>query len=303
MLKISDSFSPLPEFGHRIQQCVMTLITIADGQVIPIGTGFTIAPDGLMMTAVHVIEEAIKRVVSVRNADGTIEHRLEFYALYLTAETHGENNELTLGGLIPIHRVWYSQELDIGYCWLTRPIIDDEPLRFPIFRLSPGLPKAGENVLGFGYHSMKGAIGGQVKDGKIVIDHSQDTAFTRGTIIEVFPIRRDSAMLPFPCFHTNARFEHGMSGGPILNERGDVCGVVCSSFPLVEDNPEYISFGSLIWPALGTSIEVAMSEGAQPEMVLVYDLIERGFVLTDESISNVNVELNPSGERTVAILT
>lgn len=108
MLKISDSFSPLPEFGHRIQQGVMTLITIADGRVTPVGTGFTIAPDGLMMTAAHVIEEAMKRVVPVRKADGTVERRLEFYALYLTAKTHGENGEFTFGGLLPIHRVWYS---------------------------------------------------------------------------------------------------------------------------------------------------------------------------------------------------
>jgi len=302
MLKISDSFSPLPEFGHRIQQGVMTLITIANGQIIPIGTGFTIAPDGLMMTAVHVIEEAIKRVVSKRNLDGTIEHHLEFYALYLTAKTHGENNEFTLGGLLPIHRVWFSQELDIGYCWLTSPIIDGAPLKYPIFRLSPGLPKVDENILGFGYHSMKGAIG-EFKDGKIWIEYSQDTAFTRGKIVEVFPIKRDSAMLPFPCFHTNARFEHGMSGGPIINERGDVCGVICSSFPLVENSPEYISYGSLIWPALGTSIEVAMSQGVQPEMLFVYDLIVRGFVLTDETISNVKVDLKANGERTVSLVS
>ena len=303
MLKITDSFSPLPEFGHRIQQCVMTLITIADGQIIPIGTGFTVAPDGLMMTAVHVIEEAIKSVVSKRNADGTIEHHLELYALYLTDKIHGENEELTLGGLLPIHRVWYSQELDIGYCWLTSPIIDGEPLKYPIFRLSPGLPKVDENILGFGYHNMKGAIGGEVKDGKILIQYSQDTAFTRGKIVKVYPIKRDNAKLPFPCFHTNARFEHGMSGGPIMNERGDVCGVICSSFPLVEDNPEYISYGSLIWPALGTSIEVAMSEGAQPEMLFVYDLIKRGFVLTDETITNVKVDLKSNSERTVSLLS
>lgn len=119
----------------------------------------------------------------------------------------------------------------------------------------------------------------------------------------MYPLKRDSARLPFPCFHTNARFDHGMSGGPIINERGDVRGVVCSSFPLVEDNPEYISYGSLIWPALGTSIEVAMSEGARPEMLLVYDLIERGFVLTDKTISSIKAELKSGGQRTVSILT
>jgi len=303
VLKISDSFSPLTEFGHRIQQSVMTLITLVDGQVNPIGTGFTIAPDGLMMTAVHVIQEALKGVAIKRNGDGTVEHVLEFYALYITSKTHGENNEHTPGGLLPIQRVWYSPELDIGFCAVTSPIIDGEALKYPIFKLSPGLPKVGENILGFGYHSMKGTNVGKGKDGKVMIEYSQDTAFTRGNIVEVFPIKRDHAMLPFPCFHTNARFEPGMRGGPVINERGNVCGVICSSFPSVEDNPEYISYGSLIWPALGTSIEAAISQGALPEMLLVYDLIERGFVLTDETISNVKVDLKPNGERTVSLLS
>lgn len=302
MLRISDSFSHLKELGHSTQQCVMPLITIVDGRATHIGTGFTIAPDGLMITAVHVIEEAIKQVVSGRNIDGTIELPQEFYALYLTAKTHGENNELILGGPLPIHKVWYSKELDIGYCWLTSPIIDGEPLKFPVLRLSPGLPKVGENTLGIGCYSMKGTISGEAKNGKYLIDYNLDTAFTKGTIVEVFPIKRDSSRLSFPCFHTNARFEGGMSGGPIMNEQGSVCGVICSSFPLVEDNPEYISYASLIWPVLGTSIEVATSEGAPSEMLLVYDLIEKGYVLADETVSKVKVDLKPSGKRKVSIL-
>lgn len=279
----------------------MTLITIADGEIIPIGTGFTITPDGLMMTAVHVIEEAIKSTVLKRNDDGSIGYHLEFYALYLTAKTHGENNELVLGGLMPIQKVWFSKEIDIGYCFINRPIINEEPLIFPNFRLSPGLPKIGENILGFGYYGMKDKIYGKTQDTQILVDYSQETAFTRGKIVNVLSPKRDDAMLNFPCFHTNARFEHGMSGGPIINERGNVCGVICSSFPLVEDNPEYISYGSLIWPALGTSIEVAPYEGAKTEMMLVYDLVQKGYILADETITNIKVNLHPDGQRTVFI--
>jgi hypothetical protein len=33
------------------------------------------------------------------------------------------------------------------------------------------------------------------------------------------PIRRD-AMLPFPCFRTDAKFNHEMSGGPVFDQYG-----------------------------------------------------------------------------------
>jgi len=301
-LKITETFSPLPEFGHKIQQSVMTLITIADGQIIPVGTGFTISVDGLMMTAVHVIEQAVKKMVSKRYDDGRIENHLEFYALYLTDKRHGQNNDFVLGGLLPIHKVWFLRPLDVGFCFIRRPIIDGEPLRFPVCRLSPGLPKVGENILGFGYYGMEGGIQGETQDGQILVDYRQETAFTGGKIVEVFQQKRDSSMLNFPCFRTDARFEHGMSGGPIMNEKGYVCGVICSSLPSVGENPEYISYGSLIWPIMGTSIEVAQHEGAKPEMMLLYDLIQKGYIFSDETIANIKVDLQPDGQRKVSIL-
>ena len=36
-------------------------------------------------------------------------------------------------------------------------------------------------------------------------------------------------MLPFPCYHVGARFDAGMSGGPVFDEYGSLCGLVCAS--------------------------------------------------------------------------
>jgi hypothetical protein len=44
-----DKFSPLPEFGHRIQQAVMPIVTKAEDEFIPLRTGFVVAAGGLMM--------------------------------------------------------------------------------------------------------------------------------------------------------------------------------------------------------------------------------------------------------------
>jgi hypothetical protein len=303
MIEISEPFSPLTEFGHRIQQCVMTLVVIDDGAIVPLGTGFTIAVDGLLMTASHVITEAMKRAVLRPNANGEMERHLALFALYLTSETHSDNKDQLIGGLIPISHVAFPKELDIGFCFLRRPLRDGEPLRFPVFRLSPGLPKVGEQILGFGYYGMKGNITNQSSDGTICVSYSQETAFTRGQIVEIHSPMRDRGMLNFPCFRTDARFEHGMSGGPILNEKGDVCGVICSSLPQLEPDPEYISYGSLVWPALGIPVEAALVEGGPVETATIYELVQRGIVLCDESIVKVQVIIGDQGERSIRLQT
>ena len=148
---------------------------------------------------------------------------------------------------------------------------------------------------------MKGQIVSQPQEDGIAIKFDERTAMTTGQITEMYPERRDSGMLTFPCFCTNARFEHGMSGGPILDEHGSVCGVVCSCLPPGDGSPEYTSFGSLLWLALGTSIEVIPREGANPEMMSVYDLIQKGYILTDETIDNIKVVSEANGKKTVYV--
>jgi len=55
--EVSDNFVPLPYFGHKTQQSIMPIIALADDEIIPLGTGFTVGQDGYLITAVHVIEE------------------------------------------------------------------------------------------------------------------------------------------------------------------------------------------------------------------------------------------------------
>lgn len=298
----SETFYPLKDFGSTVQQAVMPVVSIVDSQIIPLGTGFMIAADGLMMTAKHVVDAAVAKTVRRLNPEGQYYDHFELYALYVTSERHGDNNEQFFGGIWPIDKVWASSELDIALCWLRSATRNDKAVHFTIVRLSPGIPRAGSGILGFGYHEMAGSAIQSVPTGNSTVEYRQNTAHTRGSIIEVYPVSRDAGMLSFPCFRTDARFDHGMSGGPIFNEAGGVCGVICSSMPPVEDDPQHISFGSLIWPALGTSIEVAPDPGGEPRMVLIYDLVARGLIATDDSISQVHVAMAQSGARTVSII-
>ncbi len=297
---VSGDFDPVPKFGARIQQQVMPILSIADGQLVGHGTGFMIAPDGLMITAKHVIQDAWSKRVRKINKQGHFSDHCDSYALYVTNERHSDDEKMHFGGLLPIDKAWFKEELDIAYCWLRPLTQNGERIRFPACQLSPGIPKVDERIIGFGYYKMEGRELQQDTSGDLLAHYSQNTAHSAGRIIAVFPERRDSGMLNFPCFHTDARFDHGMSGGPVWNEKGYVCGVICSSTPQVEDDQRHISYISLLWPAMGTEIEVAIDD-EKPEMRFVYELATKGLIKTDDTINNIRIITTPNNKLLVSI--
>jgi hypothetical protein len=128
-----------------------------------------------------------------------------------------------------------------------------------------------------------------------IINYAQQTAISSGSILEVHPLYRDRGLLSFPCFRTDAVFNHGMSGGPIFDEAGNVIGVVCSG----ETDSSY-SYGSLIWPIFGAQIDFLKEPGEAGKTI--YDLAVSGKIQTDESLKSINVTTNPDGSRTINYL-
>jgi hypothetical protein len=280
-------------FGSTHQQVVMPLFKKHEGNYIAIGTGFVIGADGLMVTASHVVLDVIAAGQRVLGEDGRWMDAFEFYALYVTAEKHGPNNQHNLGGLWPIQKAWCNNSLDIGLCWLQRAMRDDKPILFKQMRLSPGLPTVGDEILGFGYHGVSHPI--EIgTDGRQTIRYEQRGSFTKGRVLEIHAEQRDSAMLRFPCFRTDARFDPGMSGGPVVNKVGDVCGVICDSLgPRADDTSTHDSYASLIWPVLGCEIEVAPAEGELVRPVRIEELIRSGYIVSDGSESKIQVKDTP----------
>ena len=296
-----EGFSKYPDFGHPIQQGVLPLAIVTENSYKPLGSGFMITSNGLLMTASHVIKEGIKHGVIKHKEGDNYEYELRFFAVFVTNLPNKKGDKKSvIGGLIPITKSWYSPVTDIGFCMLNSPVINGERLKFPVVRLSPGVPNVGEHISGLGYYNMKGDLGPEIA-GEKVATHILDTAATTGEIIEIFPNRRDNYMLNFPCFQTNARFEPGMSGGPIFSESGGVCGVICSGFSQDELDSDYITHGSLIWPSLGTKVTGRNQETQEVEDYLIYDLIKKGFIKCDETISYIKIDTLPNGDRDVYV--
>lgn len=293
-LQVDPGFTPLKIFGHRFQQTVLPIFAIAEGNIIPLGTGFIISQDGFMITAKHVIDEVFEKRLLRRDGTGRIYKDVQLYAMYVTNNDNKEHPGTTVGGPWSIDRAWYAPELDIAYCWLKQAEINGKPYKFETaLRLSPGYPKIGENILGFGYYKSKASFANKIIRGLRVVDYSQETAFTSGKVTEVFHPYRDKYLLNFPCFQTTARFDSGMSGGPIFNgTTGGVCGVICDSFGEADDKGEYTSYGSLIWPSLAIQLEALCEGSSELTKFTAYEAIQRGYFKADDTFKKLKLMKN-----------
>jgi hypothetical protein len=279
------------EIGEPIQQFVLPLIAKVDDIIEGIGTGFIINPNGLFVTASHVLVQAHDCGVRRMGATGFYNH-YEFYALYANNQMAGEGSDL-FGGLLPVENIWAPIDLDIGYGQLKLPIHKEtgNPIPTMSARLRAAIPEVGEIVTAVGYLAMCGTC--REENGSLDIEFKMNTAVVSGKVVEVKPVRRDSGLLSFPCFRVDAEYDHGMSGGPIFDASGRVCGVVCSG---ADWNGG--SWGSLIWPLFGSEIERRREAGGPLEKALLYDLAKEGSILTDESFNRVTVERLENGHRT-----
>lgn len=269
----SGDFVSAPDFGP-LTRSVMPLIHMQNGIARAVGTCFAISNDGLCLTACHVVDEALPRPLrcNVPNteADGWL------YALYASDEPHDENPDQFVGGLLPAHKVHTIGSLDIAAVQLELPRNSKtgELLRMPASKigLAPPLPQL--KCIAFGYHTMEWSGA----DPNFRVSHL--FYCSQGAVEEIHIPRRDAVMAPFPCFRTSARYDAGMSGGPVIGEDGLVRGVVCSSIQGLNSDDGYTSYVSLIGPSALIQVE-RLNEDGVVTRYFIGDLIERKIVPAD----------------------
>ena len=148
-------FVAIHPFPHPIQRAVMPVVAMKDDYVRGIGTCFAISSQGLILTARHVIEDALQIDAGGESADPD----LWIGALY-AAET-GEDNRL--GGLLPASKVYFNDDLDLALMHLSLPTNGEtgKALHIPALRLGTRIPRGGEQCAGFRLHPLKGDRAGQ----------------------------------------------------------------------------------------------------------------------------------------------
>ncbi|MDQ0392231.1 trypsin-like peptidase domain-containing protein [Labrys monachus] len=170
----------------------------------------------------------------------------------------------------------FAGDLDIAAVQLCLPIDqrNGKPIRMPANKLGLGLPRVGETCFALGYHAM--TWGGDEQLHQV----HQNFAASRGIIEELHVPTRDRHSLNFPCFRTSARYDGGMSGGPVLGEDGLVRGVVCSSMKLDGEETGHISYASLIAPAMLLVVEARDGHGVVAQRFL-WEFVESGAIAAD----------------------
>ena len=254
--------SPITEFA-------LPLLASSRGEYIPSGTAIIVAPY-LAITARHVIADYWSRfedepLSGDRDAGGSF----SIQALQVLDE--GEH-----GALWDVRRLWLSPHSDIAFLRLDpRSCFPaSHSWRCPKLDLLP--PGVGARVSAFGYHSP--AIKVEESEDIVQIEWKDEPTTSCGTVRRIHDVRRDTCMLRFPCYETDARFEGGMSGGPVFNEAGALCGLVCASLPVSTEKEEYFSHVATLWPMMGTLIDMPREGIECDAQYPVLDLARGGFI-------------------------
>jgi len=231
--------SPISEFALRV------VVELPGWELYVVGTASVICGH-LAITARHVLDHVV-RTYGATAKDGQVEI---------------DGCELKLYQVLPgpIYRIWrvcsaWTCPTDIAllHLGLDRTTLPDEKITWkqPLLRVLP--PPAGQKVVAFGYRESKIHVT-EGSDGQHHIELNDRPTTSIGTVRAVYPSSRDRAMLPFPCFEIEARFDPGMSGGMVIDEAGRLCGLICAGLQQDDPTAPPTSYVASLWPMLTTNI-------------------------------------------------
>ena len=101
-----------------------------------------------------------------------------------------------------------------------------------------------------------------------------DPRTTRGRVVAIHHAGRDRGFCSFPCFEMSARTEPGMSGGPLFDEDGRLCGLVFGG-GLSRQDGTAIRYGTLLWPLLLLEGIKGKWEGETERLFSFHELVKR----------------------------
>jgi hypothetical protein len=266
----------------------VVVITTEPRTIICVGTAFCIGSRGLWVTARHVLEG--------RGGAYDIQkrHPRSYIAILWVGSGIGQDIPELLGGVIPVQFMVRhpASGSDLALLGARRPNVE-----FPAIQLTARLPVETVPVLGLGYPNFTVAV-----DDNDVIHVDNKLHASSGEVLQLYPNGRDTFVdldgnftgkLPAPCYETSARFDGGMSGGPVLDPTNSICGVIATG--LERDDRDIASDTSFVsaMPYLfmmKVPYDIYMTgESLGGRKMLVYEMVERGLVSCDESFDRLTV--------------
>jgi hypothetical protein len=231
------------------------------------GTG-TFIGTTLLITAKHVIEDYVyqfQRVdINVLRSRGATEMPAEFAMQAIQLKAGGKG-----GAIWQVKEAFISPISDIAFLGVM-PVQGSPLKRYAKLDFLP--PAVGSRVTAFGYRKTRAEGTATEVKWFYVPSHSS------GIVKDIHHEARDSHFVNFPSIHTNARFDPGMSGGPIFNESGRLCAIISTGFSPDEVTGQTDSWGALIWPSLNTMLDIPRAGKESVVNYPFYDLCKDGHV-------------------------
>ena len=248
----------LPPWGHAISLGVYPLLTGARGTLDLVGTAFSFSNVGFVGTALHSILEVCKAeglpLPDLRASRERRQPEIRLRNATLAVLHHTVSEDSTINASIwPLQTVDAFPPSDIAIAFprfQTDFPVFSLPLTFDVPRVGSTVKCVGYSSAGAGTQSLDLAA---FEDGgvSVPITYEHTLQVTETRVTDIFVRQFASGFLEGPCFAIDAELPHGMSGGPVLNEAGFVCGVVAAGASTFFDRPA--SLVSMLYPiALGT---------------------------------------------------
>lgn len=234
------------------------------------GTAVVIAPC-LLLTARHVIDHHWRRF---GNGDVPVEGEGHF--LLYARHYHSSPD---VGIVWTVTRFWVHQTSDLALLFVQSGAPECAGYTWKLPRLQLVPPGIGTKVAAFGYRESTTIID-RHEDSLLTVTWNEKPTTSLGIVTEIYPDRRDSVMLNFPSFQTDARFEPGMSGGPVFSDQGELVGIVCTGLAS-DGSDEPVSTATSIWPLMGLCLRTRLEGDSAEKEYSVRDLAARGIVHTN----------------------
>jgi hypothetical protein len=256
------------------------IVELPNWEMHVVGTA-TVIGSFLAITAKHVVSAALNYCRTKTTTGG---------------ETVVESGELKLLQILPgpIYRFWavskaWSSSSDIAVLHLRADRMSEpnQEISWRSLAVRALPPSSGEKVIAFGFRESQIHIS-KKSDGSVHIDLRDKPTTSAGTVGQVFSDRRDSSMLNFPCFEVHAQFAGGMSGGVVLDEVGQLCGLVCAGTDFVDPNAPPLSYAVTLWPFL--TIVISADRGNSYPRGVQYPIIDLALdkIIIVSQLENLN---------------
>jgi hypothetical protein len=261
---------------------VVPVVVITAESMYCVGTAFCIGSRGVWVTARHVLDG---RGGALEMRDRNPGSRI---AILWVGSGVGHDVPELLGGAIPVRIMSRHPESGSDLALLAAIM---PGIKFPPLRLSARLPTPRTPILGLGYARFEVESDETVRQQRN-INVEPNFHASSGTVLQLFEHGRDTfrdldgkftGKLPTICFETSARFDAGMSGGPVIDPSGSVCGVISTGLEQDADDAQETSFVSATPYLFMIGLPVAN------KTMRVYEMVQQGLVACDNSFERLRL--------------